>query len=130
MPGHYIFKIKTKKFSAGDRFEMGNFNSKMLSLPAQYLQFLETDKKDTEEISKEFYCPGCNYNINAGDEFTAISLTGLQENYENTCKGINEYGFIENCFSISKCISPNSSSINEAPSLISQRYNFLFISSC
>ena len=62
------------------RFEMGNFNSRIMSVATQYLQFLGTDKKDAEEISREFYYLGCTYNINVGDEFTTIFLTGLQQN--------------------------------------------------
>ncbi len=76
----YIQNKDNDIFRQSYRFEMGNFNSKMLSLASQYLQFLGTDKKNAEEISKEFYYLGCNYNINVGDEFTTIFLTGLQEN--------------------------------------------------
>ncbi len=76
----YVQNKDNDIFRQSYRFEMGNFNSKMLSIASQYLQFLGTDKKDAEEISKEFYYLGCSYNLNVGDEFTTIFLTGLQEN--------------------------------------------------
>ncbi len=76
----YVQNKDNDIFRQSHRFEMGNFNSKMLSIASQYLQFLGTDKKDAEEISKEFYYLGCSYNLNVGDEFTTIFLTGLQEN--------------------------------------------------
>ena len=62
------------------RFEMGSFNSKIMSVATQYLQFLGTDKKDAEKISREFYYLGCTYSVSVGDEFTTIFLTGLQQN--------------------------------------------------
>lgn len=76
----YVQNKDNDIFRQSYRFEMGNFNSKMMSIASQYLQFLGTDKKDAEEISKEFYYLGCSYNLNVGDEFTTIFLTGLQEN--------------------------------------------------
>ncbi len=78
----YVQNKDNDIFRQSYRFEMGNFNSKKMSIATQYLQFLGTDKKDAEEISKEFYYLGCSYNINVGDEFTTIFLTGLQENME------------------------------------------------
>ncbi|MEP6582741.1 MAG: insulinase family protein [Ginsengibacter sp.] len=76
----YVQNKDNDIFRQSYRFDMGNFNSKMSSLAAQYLQFLGTSRKDAEEISREFYYLGCSYNINVSDEFTTISLTGLQEN--------------------------------------------------
>jgi predicted Zn-dependent peptidase len=63
------------------RFGMGTWNNKKLGLAAQYLQFLGTDKQTSADISKEFYKLACSFNVNAGTEFTTISITGLQENF-------------------------------------------------
>lgn len=76
----YVQNKDNDIFRQSYRFDMGNFNSKTISLAAQYLQYLGTDKLSAEDISKEFYYIGCNYNINVGDEFTTITISGLQEN--------------------------------------------------
>ncbi|MEO6289841.1 MAG: insulinase family protein, partial [Ginsengibacter sp.] len=76
----YVHNNDNDIFRQSYRFEMGNFNNKLLSIAAQYLQYLGTGKKNAEDISKEFYYLGSNYAFNVGDEFTTISLTGLQEN--------------------------------------------------
>ncbi len=76
----YVQNKDNDIFRQSYRFEMGNFNSKTISLAAQYLQYLGTDKLNAEDISKQFYYIGCNYNINVGDEFTTITISGLQEN--------------------------------------------------
>jgi predicted Zn-dependent peptidase len=64
------------------RFDMGNWNEKLLPLAAQYLQFLGTDKYTAEQISKEFYNIACNFNVSAGTDVTTVSISGLQENFD------------------------------------------------
>lgn len=64
------------------RLNMGSWNNKLLSSATQYLQFLGTDKYSAADISKEFYKLACTFNVNAGTEFTTISITGLQENFD------------------------------------------------
>lgn len=64
------------------RLNMGTWNNKMLSAAIQYFPFLGTDKYSAADISKEFYKLACNFNVQAGTEFTTISITGLQENFE------------------------------------------------
>jgi predicted Zn-dependent peptidase len=63
------------------RFDMGTWNNKKLGLAAQYLQFLGTDKMSAEDITKAFYKIACSFSVNAGPEFTAVNIEGLQENF-------------------------------------------------
>jgi len=63
------------------RYDMGNWNNKKLGMAAQYLQFLGTGKMSAEDITKEFYKIACSFNINAGPEFTTVTIEGLQENF-------------------------------------------------
>ena len=49
---------------------------------AQYLQFLGTDKYSAADINKGFYKLACSFNIVPGTEYSTISITGLQENFE------------------------------------------------
>ena len=74
---------------------MGTWNNKMLGSATQYLQFLGTDKYAAADISKEFYKLACNFNVSAGTEFTTISVTGLQENFEKAVALFEEV--IKNC---------------------------------
>jgi predicted Zn-dependent peptidase len=64
------------------RFGMGSWNSKVLPLALQYLQFLGTDKYTAEQISKEFYNLACNFSANAGTEESTLSVSGLQDNFD------------------------------------------------
>ncbi len=63
------------------RYAMGTWNDKKLGVAAQYLQFLGTGKQSAEDITKAFYKIACSFNISAGNEFTTVTIEGLQENF-------------------------------------------------
>jgi predicted Zn-dependent peptidase len=63
------------------RYNMGSWNSKLLPIATQYLQFLGTDKQSSEDISKEFYKLAGSFSIAPTGEITTVSITGLQENF-------------------------------------------------
>ena len=69
-------------FSLYYQFDMGTWNNKQLSLAAQYLQFLSTDKYSAEQISKMFYNIACNFSISTSAEVTTVTVSGLQENFD------------------------------------------------
>jgi predicted Zn-dependent peptidase len=77
----YVANKENGLFRMAYRFNMGNYNDKKLGVAASYLQFLGTDKMSAEEVSKEFYKLACSFNINAGNEYTTVSIEGLQENF-------------------------------------------------
>lgn len=64
------------------RYKIGSLNDLKLPLAAQYIQFLGTDKKSSEQISKEFYKIASSFNISTGEEYTTVTIEGLQENFE------------------------------------------------
>ncbi|MEO7446486.1 MAG: insulinase family protein [Ferruginibacter sp.] len=68
------------------RFDMGTWNDQKLGLAAQYLSFLGTPKMSAEDITKEFYKIACSFNVNAGTEYTTVTIEGLQENYSQAVK--------------------------------------------
>jgi predicted Zn-dependent peptidase len=78
----YVPNKTNSIFRLSYRYDIGTWNDKKLGMAAQYLQFLGTDKKTSEEISKEFYKIACSFNVSAGPEFTTIFIEGLQENFE------------------------------------------------
>jgi predicted Zn-dependent peptidase len=67
----------------------------MLPLAAEYLQYLGTKNKSSEQISKEFYKLASSFNVSAGNEETYVSLEGLNENFEKTAALFED--LIKNC---------------------------------
>jgi predicted Zn-dependent peptidase len=77
-------------FRMSYRFDMGTYNYKLLPYAAQYLNFLGTDKYSAEEISKKFYNIACNYSMNVGNEVVTINISGLQENFDQAVRLVEE----------------------------------------
>jgi predicted Zn-dependent peptidase len=78
----YVQNKDNEIFRLKYRLDMGSYNSRILSLAAQYLQFLGTDKLSAEDVSRQFYNLACNFNVAVNTEFTTITITGLQKNME------------------------------------------------
>jgi predicted Zn-dependent peptidase len=68
------------------RYKIGSLNNLKQILSTQYIQFLGTDKMSAEEISKAFYKIACSFNISATEEYTTVSIEGLQENFDSATK--------------------------------------------
>jgi predicted Zn-dependent peptidase len=77
----YVHNVENGLFRMSYRYKMGAWNDKKLSIAAQYLQFLGTGTKSAEDISKEFYKLACSFSMRVDNEYTTISLEGLQENF-------------------------------------------------
>ncbi|HMH32903.1 MAG TPA: insulinase family protein [Puia sp.] len=91
----YVQNKDNEIFRLRYRFDMGSYNSKLLQLAAQYLQFLSTDKLTAEDISRQFYNLACNFNIGVSTETTTVTITGLQKNMEKAA-GLFE-NILANC---------------------------------
>ncbi|MGU3374909.1 insulinase family protein [Chryseobacterium sp. M5A1_1a] len=76
-------------------FDSGKWNNKMLPLAAEYLQYLGTNDKSSETISREFYKLASSFNVSAGNEETYVSLEGLNENFDKTTALFED--LIRNC---------------------------------
>lgn len=76
-------------------FDSGKWNNKMLPLAAEYLQYLGTNDKSSETISREFYKLASSFNVSAGNEETYVSLEGLNENFDKTITLFED--LIKNC---------------------------------
>lgn len=81
-PVFYVQNKDNELFRLHYRFDVGNFNNKYLSLAANYLQYIGDGKNSAEEITKEFYNLACSFRIDARTEYTTITLSGLQENFD------------------------------------------------
>lgn len=78
----YVPNTTNSIFRLDYRYDMGTWSNKKLGMAAQYIQFLGTDKKTAEDITREFYKIACSFNVSAGPEFTTVSIEGLQENFD------------------------------------------------
>ena len=77
----YVQNKENSIFRMRYRYDLGSWNNKKLAVAAQYLQFLGTSKMSSEEISKEFYKIACSFNVTTGNEYTTVTLEGLDENF-------------------------------------------------
>jgi predicted Zn-dependent peptidase len=77
------------------RYKIGNWNDKKMGLAAQYLPFLGTDKMSAEDISKEFYKLACSFRVEASDEYTNVTIEGLQENFDKAVSLFED--LVKNC---------------------------------
>ncbi len=68
------------------RYKIGTLNDLKMPIAAQYLQFLGTDKKSAEQISKDFYKIASSFNVATGEEYTTVTIEGLQENFDQAVK--------------------------------------------
>ena len=91
----YVQNKDNSIFRLRYRFNLGTWNDKKLSLAAQYLQFLGTDKMSAEDITKAFYKIACSFNVSAGTEYTTVTIEGLQENFATAVKLFEDV--IKNC---------------------------------
>jgi len=82
--GLEVLSVENKNneiFRLNYRFEMGSYSNKLLPLAAEYLQYIGTETKTAEEISKAFYQIASSFDVNVSSEISTISLDGLQENF-------------------------------------------------
>ena len=82
----YVANTDNDIFRLKYRYKIGSLNDLKQSIASQYVQFLGTDKMSAEEISKAFYKIACSFNISTGEEYTTVSIEGLQENFEKAVK--------------------------------------------
>lgn len=82
----YVPNTENQLFRLRYRYKIGTLNDPKQSLASQYLQFLGTDKKSSEEISKEFYKIASSFNVSTGEEYTMVTIEGLQENFDKAVK--------------------------------------------
>lgn len=78
----YVQNKENGLFRLAYRFKVGSWNDRKLGIAASYLQFLGTDKMSAEQLSKEFYKLACSFSVSPGNEYTTVSIEGLQENFD------------------------------------------------
>ncbi len=63
-------------------FDAGSWNDRLLPIAADYLNFIGTASKSSEDFSKDFYRLAASFDVYSGSEQTYVSLEGLDENFE------------------------------------------------
>lgn len=108
----HVRNVENGLFRMSYRYKMGTWNDKRLAIAAQYLQFLGTEDKSSEAISKEFYKLACSFTMNAGPEFTTVTIEGLQENFEKAV-GLFE-DLMTNCVADEKALTALKARMNKS----------------
>lgn len=82
----YVQNKDNDLFTLRYRYKIGTRNDLKLSLASQYLQFLGTNSKTAEDISKAFYKIASSFSVSTGEEYTTVKIEGLQEHFEKAVK--------------------------------------------
>lgn len=82
----YVPNTENQLYRLRYRYKIGSLNDLKQPLAAQYIQFLGTDKKSSEDISKEFYKIASSFNVSTGEEYSTVTIEGLQENFDQAVK--------------------------------------------
>lgn len=72
-------------------YPIGSENSDQISMAANYLDYVGTDKKSVTQIKKEFYELACDYNIDVNQDYTDITLSGLNKNMPAALALLKDY---------------------------------------
>jgi predicted Zn-dependent peptidase len=79
---HNIQERGTKLFRLYYIFEMGKNCNSLLNLAAAYLPYLGTSRYTATQMQQAFYRLGVNFTANCQEERIYLSLTGLEESFE------------------------------------------------
>lgn len=82
----YVPNTENQIYRLRYRYKTGSLNDKKQSLASQYLQFLGTDKLSSEQISKEFYKIASSFSVSTGEEYTMVTIEGLQDNFDQAVR--------------------------------------------
>lgn len=111
----YVPNKKNNLFRLAYRFETGSWSNRLLPLAGQYLQFLGMTGKSAEDISKQFYNIACSYNVNVSGDQTIITISGLQEYFDQAVSLFEEL--------INRCLPDDQSLEALKGSLLRSRMN-------
>lgn len=75
--------------------ESGTWGDKLLSVASGYLEYLGTQDKSAEDISKDFYKLASSFGFRTSSRESYVYLSGLQENFEETVQMFDD--LLRNC---------------------------------
>jgi predicted Zn-dependent peptidase len=83
---HNIQERGSKLFRLYYIFEMGKNSDPLLSMAAAYLPYLGTSRYTATQMQQAFYRLGVNFTVNCQEERMYLSLTGLEESFDEAVK--------------------------------------------
>ncbi|MEI7594403.1 MAG: insulinase family protein [Bacteroidota bacterium] len=86
----YKDNSENKTFNLYYYFKMGQFNDPIAEIAMSYLPYLGTSKKTCEQINQEFYRLACDFSVNAGNEETWVTISGLSDKMEKAMSIVEE----------------------------------------
>lgn len=86
IPFYYLKNKLNETFSMNYILNMGSNHDKTLGLAIDYLPYLGTNKYSAEELLQEFFKLGLSFDVNSGADQVYVSLSGLDESYEEGVK--------------------------------------------
>lgn len=92
---YYVQNKEDKLFNVAYRFAHGKWSDKKLSVATDYLEYIGTPALSREQFNKRMYELACQYSIAVRDQETIISISGLQENFTEAVKLVED--LINNC---------------------------------
>lgn len=108
---YYVHNDENGLFKMTYRYKLGTWNDKKLGVAAQYIQFLGTEKRSSEDFAKEFYKLACSYNVSATTEYTNVTIEGLEENFDKAVKLFDD--LLNNCVADDKALASLKARINK-----------------
>ena len=87
---NYIKNESNDIFSMYYIFDMGKNNNKLLPIAINYLKYLGTQDKTIDDLQKEWFRLGVNFNVFASDDKCYVYVNGLDENMEAAVKLMEE----------------------------------------
>ena len=87
-----LYKANTENdlFSLYYLLETGTNENKKVRMALDYLQYLGSGTLSAEDLKKEFYKLGCDFNVSASEERTYVTLSGIQSTFEDAVKLFEE----------------------------------------
>jgi len=82
VPINYVKNEVNELYSMYYVFEMGKFNDPLIPLAFEYLPYLGTKDMSAADVQKEMFKLGLEFNVSGGDERSYVTVSGLQENFE------------------------------------------------
>jgi predicted Zn-dependent peptidase len=83
---NYIKNESNETFSLYYIFDMGRKHNKNLPIAVNYLKYLGTNSKTLDDLQKEWYRLGIDFNVSTGEDKCYVYISGLDENLEPAMK--------------------------------------------
>ncbi len=92
---HSVLNKENQLFNLYYVLPFGTEHLPKIRLALNYLKYLGTHNQTAEEVAKEFYKLGCRFDVNASDDQVYVSLSGLEESFE---QGVQLFeNLLKNC---------------------------------